>query len=352
MPSFNQNTTAAEVIKAYPDALAGKTCEPALSTGDFSILLSVLTILIVVLTGPSEKSLAAEAAYNFASAAQPPAKIILLGRSLKKIQPVIDKIKQVNSSIQVEFVNLDLSDNSSVRTAAKEVQSLVSKIDILINSAGIMALEDFTRSKDGFEMQLAACHIGHFLLTALLLPQLEKAAGGGGDARVVTLTSMGYVASPFRFDDWNFSEGKEYNGWVAYGQAKTANILFTRELARRARARGLGLTALVLHPGIVLGTAILQNTSMEALNAVLEMGKKKMEEAGEEVKEEQPKSMEQGCATMVLAAMQPDLKEHSGAFLKDCSVFPESEQKPWVKVPEVDKKLWELSEQWVGEKVL
>lgn len=306
----------------------------------------------MVLTGPSEKSLAAEAAYNFASAPQPPATIILLGRSLTKIQPVIDRIKQINSSIQVEFVSLDLSDNSSVRTAAKEIQSLVSKIDILINSAGIMALEEYTRSKDGFEMQLAACHIGHFLLTALVLPQLEAAGGG---ARVITLTSMGYAASPFRFDDWNFSEGKTYNGWVSYGQAKTANIMFTRELARRAAGGGgggRGLTALVLHPGMVLTTGILQNTTMEALSSVLEASKKMMEEAGEEVKTEEPKSMEQGSATMVLAAVQPDLKEHSGAFLKDCNIFPESEQKPWVKIPEDDKKLWELSEELVGEKFL
>lgn len=302
----------------------------------------------MVLTGPSDKSLAAEAAYTFAAAPQPPAHIILLGRSIPKIKPVIARLKQINNSIDVKFIGVDLTDNSTVRLAAQHVQATVSKIDVLVNSAGIMAVEDYTISKEGFELQLAATHIGHFLLTGLLLPQLEAS----GDARVVTLTSIGYQASDFRFDDWNFSEGKEYNPWVAYGQAKTANILFTTELARRAKEQGKHITALVVHPGVVLDTGITQNTTLEKLMGVIEGAKEAARQAGEESESEKQKTIEQGCSTMVWASVAPELEGHSGAFLKDCNIFPESEQKQWIKEPEKAKKLWELSEQWVDEKFL
>lgn len=316
----------------------------------------------VVLTGPSEGSLAAEAAYNFAAAPQPPAQIILLGRTRSKIQPVLDRIAHINPSIDAAFVPLDLTDNSAVRAAARDVRALAPRIDVLINSAGVMALADYALSVDGVERQLAACHVGHFLLTALLFPQLAAAAPDADadrddDARVVTLSSMGYETSAFRLDDWNFSEGRAYDRWLAYGQAKSANIMFTRELARRspsaAAKGGRAVTALVVHPGMVLESGILQNASMEALGAAFEAMKKQMAEAGEgEVQTEAPKSLAQGCATMVLASVRPDLRAHSGVFLRDCDVFPESQLKPWVKVPADDEKLWELTEGLVGEKFL
>lgn len=316
----------------------------------------------MVLTGPSKGSLAAEAAYNFAAAPQPPAQIILLGRTRSKIQPVLDRIAHTNPSIDAAFVPLDLTDNNAVRAAAREVRALAPRIDVLINSAGVMALADYALSVDGVERQLAACHVGHFLLTALLFPQLATASADADkddDARVVTISSMGYETSAFRLDDWNFSEGRAYDRWLAYGQAKSANIMFTRELARRSPSAaaaangGRAVTALVVHPGMVLESGILQNASMEALGAALEAMKKQLAEAGEgEVQTEAPKSLAQGCATMVLASVRPDLRARSGAFLRDCDVFPESELKPWVKVPADDEKLWELTEGLVGEKFL
>lgn len=312
----------------------------------------------MVLTGPSEGSLAAEAIYNFAAAPQPPAQIILLGRSRRKIQPVLDRIAHINPSIHAAFVPLDLTDNHAVRAAASAVRALAPRIDVLINSAGVMALADYTLSADGVEKQLAACHVGHFLLTALLFPQLAAGGDDDEDARVVTLSSTGYETSAFRLDDWNFSEGRAYDPWLAYGQAKSANIMFTRELARRSLAAAAAkkarraVTALVVHPGVVLESRILQNSSMEAMGAALEAMKKQMAEAGEEVQMEAPKSLAQGCATMVLASVRPDLRAHSGAFLRDCDIFPESGLKPWVKVPADDERLWQLTEELVGEKFL
>ena len=166
-----------------------------------------LICLLDVITGPSKDSIAAEVAYNLASSSEPPSQIILLGRTESKVQPVIEKISSINSSIKAQFIKVDLSDLKSVRQCANDVLAATSKIDTLINAAGIMAPEEYQKSTDGFEMQLAACHIGHFLLTGLLLSQLEKSEA----ARVINLTSMGYEGSDFRFDDWNFSDGKTYD---------------------------------------------------------------------------------------------------------------------------------------------
>lgn len=233
-----------------------------------------------------------------------------------------------------------------MRHCAKEVQAVAPRIDVLINSAGIMALEKYEKSVDGFEMQLAACHIGHFLLTGLLLPQLVAS----GDARVVTLTSMGYEISDFRFDDWNYSDGKTYERWTGYGQAKTANFMFTNELARRAAAQGLPVKAFVVHPGIILSSGIMKAVDMETLIKASEQSKADAEARGEKYEQEEPKNIEEGTSTMLVASLQPGLK--SGSFLRDCNVVADSDKRLWVKDPEKASRLWSLSEELVQEKFL
>ena len=154
----------------------------------------------VVITGPSAGGLGAETAISLAHGS--PAHILLLGRSENKIRPVIEKIHEVNHDIKADFVPIQLDDNDSVRTAAEKVNSKIDKLDILINNAGIMAVKEFTTNKAGIESQLASNHIGHFLLTNLLMPKI-LAAGHG--SRIVDVTSDGYMICPFKFDDWNFS---------------------------------------------------------------------------------------------------------------------------------------------------
>lgn len=306
----------------------------------------LIKVSIDVITGPSKDSLAAETAYYLAQLPESPTQIILLGRTESKVQPVLDRIKELNPSIKTTFVKLDLGDLKSVRQAVEKVKGITSQIDCLINSAGLMALEKYQTSVDGFEMQFAAAHIGHFLLTGLLLPQLKASSA----ARVVTLTSMGYEGSDFRFDDWNFSDGKTYDRWAAYGQAKTANIMFTTELARRAAAQNLPITSIVLHPGVIMSSGIMRDVSMDDMMKALEDTKAAYAAKGMEFEPEQPKNIEQGCSTTLVAALQPGLR--SGTFLKDCNVFPENEQQDYVKDAEKAKKLWVLSEELVGEKVL
>jgi NAD(P)-dependent dehydrogenase (short-subunit alcohol dehydrogenase family) len=156
----------------------------------------------------------------------------------------------------------------SIREAASEIAQVTPRIDIVINNAGLMTLRR-QLTVEGIEAQFGANHVGHFLLTNLLMPHLLAAAkvNAPGVTRVVNLTSLGHRLSPVRFHDYNF-EGKEippeeqhsplppmfangqegaYNGYVSYGQAKTANILFSVELNRLLKEKGI--VSYAVHPG-------------------------------------------------------------------------------------------------------
>jgi NAD(P)-dependent dehydrogenase (short-subunit alcohol dehydrogenase family) len=195
-----------------------------------------------------------------------PAKIILAGRSEAKITPVIEEMRKANSSVQVTFVQVDLANNASVRAAAKKIKELTSSVDILVNCAGVMGVREFTKSPDGVEMHFAANHLGHFLLTNLLVDELAAEKG-----HVVNVSSMGYLLGEVDTEDPNFDvsanlpkardptnpepggmlivckDGKLYNAWIAYARSKTANILFSHSLAEKFKARGI--TSVAADPG-------------------------------------------------------------------------------------------------------
>lgn len=115
---------------------------------------------------------------------------------------MIEEIRKINPDLKLIFVELDLSKLSSVRNAAQTISLNVETVDILINNAGIMATEPFTKSADGYELQFASNYIGHFLFTNLLM---ERIFAGGKGARIVNLTSEGHKIGGVNFDDWNFS---------------------------------------------------------------------------------------------------------------------------------------------------
>jgi protochlorophyllide reductase len=142
-----------------------------------------------------------------------------------------------------ELVPLDLADLASVRDAADAVAQAVDRLDVLVNNAGVMALP-LRRTVDGFELQFATNHLGHYALTGLLLPDLLRAEG----SRVVTVSSNAHRMGRNDWSDPNW-ERRRYLKWPAYGQSKLANLLFTRELARRAREAGSSLVAVAAHPG-------------------------------------------------------------------------------------------------------
>jgi NAD(P)-dependent dehydrogenase (short-subunit alcohol dehydrogenase family) len=142
-----------------------------------------------------------------------------------------------------ELVPLDLADLASVRDAAATVAGAVDRLDVLVNNAGVMAVP-LRRTVDGFELQFATNHLGHFALTGLLLPVLLRPAA----PRVVTVSSNGHRMGRNDWSDPNW-ERRRYLKWLAYGQSKLANLLFTRELARQAHKAGSSLVAVAAHPG-------------------------------------------------------------------------------------------------------
>jgi NAD(P)-dependent dehydrogenase (short-subunit alcohol dehydrogenase family) len=171
------------------------------------------------------------------------AKVVLSCRDLGRGEDAAGKIRAEAPRAKTEVTQLDLADLSSVRAFAEDITRRYERIDVLVNNAGVMALAQRRLTADGFEMQLGTNHLGHFALTGLLLPALVVKP----DARVVSVTSFAHRTARMRFDDLH-SE-RRYRKWMAYGQSKLANLLFTFELDRRARAAGVGLVAAAGHPG-------------------------------------------------------------------------------------------------------
>jgi NAD(P)-dependent dehydrogenase (short-subunit alcohol dehydrogenase family) len=152
----------------------------------------------VVITGPGVGGIGAETAISIAAAE--PSLIILAGRTESKITPVISEIQSKHPSVSIKFVSLDLASQASVRAAAATINSLVDRIDILINNGAIMVCP-YSKSVDGIELQFATNYVGHFLLTNLLIGKILKAGPG---ARVVSVSSSAHRSGVIRFDDINF----------------------------------------------------------------------------------------------------------------------------------------------------
>ena len=171
------------------------------------------------------------------------AKVVMLCRSLERGQAAADQIRKVTQG-EVILYQMDLSSQRSIRECAQQLSTTLEKIDILVNNAGV-ANCPLQRTEDGLEMQMGTNHFGHFLLTHLLMPLLRKAAPG---ARIVNVSSLGHIVGQIYWDDINF-ETRPYSPLNAYTQSKLANILFTKELARRME--GSGVTAYALHPGVI-----------------------------------------------------------------------------------------------------
>jgi NAD(P)-dependent dehydrogenase (short-subunit alcohol dehydrogenase family) len=233
----------------------------------------MLTPVTVVITGPTKGGLGAQTAINLAQGK--PDKILLLGRNESKVTPVIEEIRSISPSTEVHFVPLDLASFKSIRNAATIINNSVLKIDVLINNAGVMAVKDYTLTEEGLEYQFGANHIGHFLLKSLLVPKIEAAGKG---ARVVNLTSMGHQMLEIRFDDINFNNGKAYNKWFAYGQSKTANILFTVALAKKLAFKGV--LAFAVHPGGITETNLANHVEKEEWEPVWQIFVIRGERAG------------------------------------------------------------------------
>lgn len=189
------------------------------------------------------------------------ARVLMACRNPAKAQEALRRVRVEAPGGQAELVALDLASLGSIERAADDVASRTSKLDLLVNNAGIMAVPQGT-TEDGFELQLGTNHLGHFALTGRLLPLLKA----GKDPRVITVSSGAHKTGTMNFDDLMCS--KDYKRWGAYGQSKLANLLFTSELHRRA---GGTLLAAAAHPGYA-NTHLQSGQGNRALELVMKLG--------------------------------------------------------------------------------
>ena len=175
--------------------------------------------------------------------AQGCADVVLAGRDESKGRAAENQIRLLAPNALVRFEKLDLARLSSVATFAGRLRSSGRPVDILVNNAGVMALPKRLLTVDGFEMQLGTNYLGHFALTALLLPLLRD----GRTRRVVQMSSLAHRFGEIRFDD--LQGERSYSPWGAYAQSKLASLLFARELQRQSDAHGWNLLSSAVHPG-------------------------------------------------------------------------------------------------------
>jgi NAD(P)-dependent dehydrogenase (short-subunit alcohol dehydrogenase family) len=234
-----------------------------------------------------------------------------------------------NAAVRVG--RLDLADPASVAAFA---ESWSEPLHLLVNNAGVMALPDLKLTREGWEMQFATNHLGHFALAL----GLHDALAATGAARIVSLSSRGHLRSPVIFDDVNFT-ARPYDPLLAYGQSKTANVLFAVEATRRWAADGI--TANAVHPGAIADTNLSRHMDPEVLADLRASGMFTY------------KTIEQGAATSVLVATSPQLEGIGGRYFEDCQeaavVDPTAGDAPSSGVaayaldPDNANRLWKLS---------
>lgn len=286
-----------------------------------------------IVTGASG-GLGAEAARALARAG---AAVTLTARDLAKAEQVVAGIRAADPRAEVELRLLELSEPASVRRFATEWLADHHSLQMLILNAAVMACP-LRRTAEGWELQFATNHLGHFLLAQQLAPALLA----GAPARVVAVSSGGHQISPVVFDDIHF-ERRAYEPWSAYGQAKTANVLFAVELDRRLRERGV--RAFAVHPGMI-GTDLGRYLTRETIAQI----RSRASDGGEPAK-----SIPQGAATEVWAATAAKLTGRGGIYLSDCSIAPPAGPgvrgyAPHAVDPAAAARLWQVTEQTLGER--
>ena len=245
----------------------------------------------------------------------------------------------------VGVAELDIGDLSSVRRFCEAWGD--TPLQILINNAGVMASPEGV-TRDGFEVHFGTNHLGHFLLAVLLTPALQR----GAPSRLVSLSSSGHMRCAIDFDDPHFRH-KPYDHLMAYAQSKTANALFAVEYDRRHAADGI--RAYSVMPGMI-ETGILRHVTTDALARTF--GLKSGDDAppGPATTPIAFRTAEQGAATIVWAAVAPELEGHGGLYLQDCAQAPPLAPgmargqgvHPHALDPEAARALWTLSEREVG----
>lgn len=268
------------------------------------------------------------------------ARVVIAARNADKVAEARGRISALHPGADVRFEALDLSSQASVQGFADRWLEGGEAIDILINNAGVMALEQRQETVDGFEMQLATNYLGHFALTGRLLPVLRESR-----ARVVQLASIVHRQGAIRLDDLQYATG--YKAWPVYAQSKLAMLMFALELDRRSRANGWGLTSVAAHPGYAR-TSLIENGPM-ASNALARWGLRNVYRPF--IEPLFSNSAADGALPILLAATQP---VEGGSYwgvteLKEMKGPPgRAEIAPQAQDDVVAAALWARSEQLIG----
>ncbi|CAN0841240.1 Short-chain dehydrogenase TIC 32, chloroplastic [Linum grandiflorum] len=254
------------------------------------------------------------------------AHVVMAVRNVDAGRTVKEEILKEIPTAKVDIMNLDLSSMASVKKFASEYVSSGLPLNLLINNAGVMC--PYMLSTDSIEMHFATNHVGHFLMTHLLLDTMKATARDSNlEGRIVNLSSEIHrftYKQGLRFDKINNEAG--YNTMRAYGQSKLANILHANELARRFKEEGVNITANSLHPGLI-PTKVLRHTGV--INAIINtFGRFVM------------KNVQQGTATSCYVALHPQMKGVSGEYFNDSNV---SKASTLAKDEELGRKLWDFS---------
>lgn len=268
--------------------------------------------------------------------AQAGAQVILAVRNPDAGEQTAEDIRQTTGNQQIQVGQLDLSDLNSVRAF---VRGWEGSLDILVNNAGVMAIPKREVSAQGHEMQFATNHLGHFALAL----GLYDALAATGRARIVSVSSVGHIDGQVDFDDIDFHT-RPYDAWVAYGQSKTANILFAVEAARRWADDGIVANA--LNPGRIASTNLGRYMQDAAANPA---------QAGPASRGVSVKNIEQGAATSVLLAASPFVESVSGRYFEDCNEA--GPHQPGIRRgvaayaidPDNAARLWNISQNMLNE---
>ncbi|KAK3197413.1 hypothetical protein GRF29_216g100621 [Pseudopithomyces chartarum] len=340
-PDYGVNSSAREIAQAYASSIKGKTA---------------------LITGASLDGIGDTVAQVFASAGA--ATIIITGRNDEKLSAAHSALSSAYP--QTHFIphKLDLNSLAASKASAEALlaDNSIPAIDITIANAGFSSRTNVRQfTSDGIESHFGANHLGHFVFITTLLPKIRAAAKNNipGATRVVLVSSSAMMASPIRFSDWNFDRHSmdvpeeeqplwfahpmfdepaspvPYSYLTAYAHSKTANALMALEMSRLYREEGIA--AYSIDPGVTMSGA--------AKKAVTETIRKRLEERNIPIK-----SVDEGAAVVVVAALDPGLTGEKGTHLKDCQVLGEKVP-AWSRDAAAAERLWKLSEEIVSSKL-
>lgn len=267
-------------------------------------------------------------------------KVVLCARNLDAAKEAVMSLpKSIRSSIRIQ--KMDLSDMNSVDKAAKEIIETEGKIDVLLNNAGVMATPKRISTAQGLELQFGTNHVGHHMLTRMLLPIFSR------EGRIVTVASSAHSMGNLDFENLNYDEknGKrrKYTGWGAYGQSKLSNILFAKGLSNKLKEKtedgvdaNNNIKSVSLHPGVI-GTNLWRHTpkwTKPILNAFMT-----------------DRNVEQGAATNIYCCLIDNAEfENGGEYLSDCQVIKPKNESGKDDASNFSNQLWKATEEIIKEK--